>query len=138
MYSSAENIPEAVNQYIIHIDGKPFDYLTLDYWGGIAIFKCIDKYKSIRDNGMVDPKTDLVYSKIDFLPKKAQSFISYKLLNKPFEVESFPTWLHQYLEKKLNRKIKKIEVYNNWYKYIDGKFQFSGGGDVFLYFETES
>lgn len=136
MYSSAENLPEAVNQFIIHIDGEEFDYLSLDYWGGIAVFKSIDKYKAIRDNSMRDPKTDLVYSKIDFLPEKAQSFILYKLLNKPFEVDSFPKWLHGYLEKKLNKKIEKIEVYNNWYKYINGKFQFSGGGDVFLQYES--
>lgn len=138
MYSSAENLPDYVNQYIIHIDEEPFDYLTLDYWGGIGIFRCIDQYKKIGDNAGVDPRTDYVSKKTGFFPEKIQVSILSKLLNQPSEIAQFPAWLHQYLEKKLNRKIRKVEVYNNWYRYTDKEFHFSGGGDIFIKYESDS
>lgn len=136
MYSSEEKVPDYVNQFIIHIDGEPFDYLTLDYWGGIGVYKTINEYKKFLDNGSFDTKANSVEEKTEFLPEKIKSFVRYKLLNKPFEVYSYPSWLHQYLEKKLGRKIRKIEVYNNWYAYTDRKFEFSGGGDIFLSYES--
>lgn len=137
MYSTVENLPEAVNQFIVHIDGEPFDYLALEYWGGIAVDKSLKTYKTIRDGSMVDPMEELVQSRTSFFPERLQSFARYKLINKPEEVDAYPAWLHAYLERKLHRKISKIEVYNNWYKYDGKQFYFSGGGDIFLHYSVE-
>lgn len=138
MYSSVENVPDYVNQFIIKIDGVPFNYLSLDYWGGIGVSKSLIMYKTIIDNSMQDPMYDLVQKRLKAFPKPFQYFSEYKLLNHDFEVKKYPVWLHQYLEKKLNRKIHRIEVYNNWYAYKDKGFEFSGGGDIFLSYPSRT
>lgn len=135
MYSSVESIPIHVNQYIVLIDEQPFDYLSMDYWSGIGLYRCTRQYQMFVDHHWKDPSTDKITEFFSFLPDKVYSFVEYKLLNKPFEIEKYPKWLHGFLEKKLNKSIQSIEILDNWYEYKDQQYLLGERGRTILKYE---
>lgn len=136
MYSSVEHIPEHVSEYGVYLDGEHFNYLSLDYWSGIAVYRCTKQYQRLTENNFEDPQSTKVREFFKFLPIKAYTFIEYKLLNKPFEIEQYPRWLHGFLERKLDRKIQRIEIFEHWYDYDQKKYRWNNKGQMILKYES--
>ena len=123
MYSRVQTLPDTLTQTELYIDGKRLDITQLSIWEEASILNTYKMYNWMRMNNYYDPMDEVVKNRTIFLPKSVYSFVSYKICNQLKETETYPIWLHQYLEKTTHKKIKKIELKEVQYKYTNQQFR---------------
>ena len=66
---------------------------------------------------------DVVINRTRLFPESVYHFAAWKINNHKEEAETYPTWLKQYLEQCLHKKIDTLELRDVQYIYTNGKFE---------------
>lgn len=122
MYSRPVKVNKVNSIYEIVVDGESIPYTELPYWGEIGVYKTFRMYNKMVINQYQDPMDAAIKNKCRFLPDAFYPILNDKINNQGFETATYPAWLHQYLEKQLNRKIALLEVNEVKYQTKNDKY----------------
>jgi hypothetical protein len=123
MYSRPATLPDTITQTEIFADGKRLNITALPIWEELSVLHTYKMYNWQRMNNFKDPMNEVVINRTKFFPEKVYHFAAWKINNHPEEAETYPTWLKQYLEQCLNKKINTLELRDVQYSYTNEKFE---------------
>lgn len=110
MYSRPETVEKVNSCFEIYADGQRIAYSDLPYWGEIGVYKTFRMYNWLKMNNFNDPMDVAVRNKAANLPGNVYPLLEKSINNHQQEAMLYPAWLHQYIEKRLGRKVHSIEV----------------------------
>ena len=117
MYSKVEQYPDTVAQTELYVNNQRVDITSIPIWQEETVTHTFKLYNWLLMNDYNDPMNELVIKRTSHLPKKLYPFVAYKINNHKEEIEQYPTWFKQYMEKRLNVKINTVEFKTVRYSY---------------------
>jgi|JI10StandDraft_1071094.scaffolds.fasta_scaffold67577_4 hypothetical protein len=123
MYSRPATLPDTITQTEIFVDGERLNITALPIWEELSVLHTYKMYNWQRMNNFKDPMNDVVINRTRLFPESVYHFAAWKINNHKEEAETYPTWLKQYLEQCLHKKIDTLELRDVQYIYTNGKFE---------------